>query len=103
MPENPTLNPSTSLPTPRVATNRSQEPPGHRHVRTAVPDPVIPGPHAPMTVLPPTTPRQQRLSIAGRVLVFFGYGPNNKARKELVAVIWSLIVDFSQVSYFMYS
>jgi hypothetical protein len=91
MQENRTLNT-----TPRAATNRSQGPPGHRHVR-----PVIPGPNAPMTVLPPSTPgnqRPRRLSIAGRILVFFGYGPNNRARKELVSVISALVVDFSQVS-----
>ncbi|KAI9442227.1 hypothetical protein H4582DRAFT_2109891 [Lactarius indigo] len=55
-----------------------------------------------MAVLPPSTPgnqRQPRLSIAGRILVFFGYGRNNRARKELVSVIWALTVDFSQVSY----
>ncbi|KAH9083527.1 hypothetical protein EDB83DRAFT_2502548 [Lactarius deliciosus] len=53
-----------------------------------------------MAVLPPSTPgnqRQPRLSIAGRILVFFGYGRNNRARKELVSVIWALTVDFSQI------
>ena len=100
MPENPTLNP-TLFPTSRVATNRSQEPLGHRHVRPVIPDPVILGPNAPMTVLPstPGNQRPQRLSIAGRILVFFGYGRNNKARKELVSVIWALVVNFSQVGH----
>ena len=99
MQENRSLNP-TPLPTPRAATNRSQGPPGHRHVRPVIPDPVIPGPNAPMTVLPPSTPgnrRPRRLSIAGRILVFFGYGRNNRARKELVSVISTLVVAFSQV------
>ncbi|KAI9463644.1 hypothetical protein BJY52DRAFT_1202924 [Lactarius psammicola] len=100
MSENPTLNPAP-LPTPRAAANRFHpEPPGHRHVRPVIPDPVIAGPNAPMAVLPPGTPgnqRQQRLSIAGRILVFFGYGRNNRARKELVSVIWALTVDLSQI------
>ena len=30
-------------------------------------------------------------------LVFFGYGPNNRARKELVSVVSTLVVDMSQV------
>lgn len=104
MPDNTTLG-TPSL--PRTATNRTQEPPTHRHIRLAVPRPVIPdpvvaGPNTPMTVLPPSTPanqRQQQLSIAGRILMFFGYGRNNRARKELVSVIWALVVDFSQVSH----
>lgn len=105
MPENTTLS-TPPLPFPRAVTNRSQEPPGHRHVRPAIPRPVIPdpviaGPNDPMTVLPPSTPGNQRpprLSIAGRILMFFGYGRNNRARKELVSVIWALVVDISQVS-----
>jgi hypothetical protein len=105
MPDNTLGTPP--LTTPRVPTNRNQEPPGPRHVRLAVPrpiipDPVIAGPNAPMTVPPPSTPgnqRQQRLSIAGRILMFFGYGRNNRARKELVSVIWALAVDFSQASH----
>ena len=106
MPENTTLS-SSPFPVPRVAANRSQEPPARRQVRTAIPrptipDPVIAGPNAPMTVLPASTPgnqRPQRLSIAGRILMFFGYGRNNRARKELVSVIWALAVDFSQASH----
>lgn len=99
MPENPTLN-TTPSSHPRAAMNRPQEPPSHRHVRPVIPDPVIAGPNAPMAVLPPSTPgnqRQQRLSIAGRILMFFGYGRNNRARKELVSAIWALAVDFSQI------
>ncbi len=99
MPDNTTLN-ATSFPSTLAATTRSQDPPSHRHVRPVILDPVIEGPHAPMTVLPPSTPgnhRQQRLSIASRILMFFGYGRNNRARKELVSVIWALMVDFSQV------
>ncbi|KAH9176306.1 hypothetical protein EDB89DRAFT_1940390 [Lactarius sanguifluus] len=95
MSENTTLHP-TPLP-PRAVAYRPQEPHGHRHV---LPDPVIAGPNPPMAVLPPSTPgnqRQPRLSIAGRILVFFGYGRNNRARKELVSVIWALTVDFSQI------
>lgn len=106
MPENTTLG-TPPFPAPRIVANRPQEPPARRHVRTAIPRPVIPdpviaGPNAPMTVLPPSTPgnqRPQRLSIAGRILMFFGYGRNNRARKELVSVIWALAVDFSQVSH----
>ncbi|KAI0305593.1 hypothetical protein B0F90DRAFT_1808815 [Multifurca ochricompacta] len=29
--------------------------------------------------------------------MFFGYGRNNRARKELVSAIWALTVDFSQI------
>ena len=106
MPDNSTLG-TPPLTTPRGPTNRSQEHPGPRHVRLAVPRPVIPdpviaGPNTPTTVPPPSTPgnqRPQRLSIAGRTLMFFGYGRNNRARKELVSVIWALAVDFSQASH----
>jgi hypothetical protein len=105
MPENTLGTPP--FPAPRAPTNRALEPPTQRHFRTALPrpaitDPVIAGPNAPMTVLPPSTPGNQRpprLSIAGRILMFFGYGRNNRARKELVSVIWALVVDFSQVSH----
>lgn len=103
MPENTLGTPP--FPAPRAPTNRALEPPTQRHFRTALPrpaitDPVIAGPNAPMTVLPPSTPGNQRpprLSIAGRILMFFGYGRNNRARKELVSVIWALVVDFSQI------
>jgi hypothetical protein len=72
----------------------------HVRVRAAGPDPVVVAPSTPRVPVPPpsTSGNQQRVSIAGRVLVFFGYGRNNRARKELVSLIYSLVVDTSQVS-----
>jgi hypothetical protein len=91
MTENPAPN-DTRSPTRRVANN-------HVRVRAAVPDPVLAAPNVPRVAVPPsTTGNQPRLSIAGRILVFFGYGRNNRARKELVSLISSLVVDASQVS-----
>ena len=72
----------------------------HIRVRAAGPDPIVVVPSTPRAVVPPTPAvgNQQRLSIAGRILVFFGYGRNNRARKELVSLICSLMVDWAQVS-----
>lgn len=72
-------------------------------VRHALPDPVAATPNSPRAAAPPnpTSNNQQRLSIAGRMLVFFGYGRNNKARKELVSLIISLVVDASQVRHIL--
>jgi hypothetical protein len=93
MAENTASN-DTRSPTTRRVTNH------HVRVRAAGPDPVVVAPTTPRAAVPhtPTTGNQQRLSIAGRILVFFGYGRNNKARKELVSLIGSLVVDASQVS-----
>ena len=67
-------------------------------VLNAVPDPVAAAPNAPRAAAQPSpTGNQAGLSIAGRMLVFFGYGRNNRARKELVSLISSLVVDISQV------
>ena len=67
-------------------------------VFNAVPDPVAAAPIAPRAAAPPSPAGNQAgLSIAGRMLVFFGYGRNNRARKELVSLISSLVVDTSQV------
>lgn len=68
--------------------------------RATGPDPIVVAPNTPRAAVPhtPTGSNQQRLSIAGHVLVFFGYGRNNKARKELVSLISSLFIDMSQVS-----
>ena len=73
-------------------------------VRHTIPDPVAAAPNAPRaTTVPPspTSNNHQRLSIAGRILVFFGYGRNNRARKELVSLIISLVVDASQVRHIL--
>ena len=72
-------------------------------VRHAIPDPVAAAPNAPRATAPPspTSNNHQRLSIAGRILVFFGYGRNNRARKELVSLIISLVVDASQVRHIL--
>ncbi len=85
---NDTLSPNTR----RVANN-------HVRVRAAGPDLIVATPSAPRAAVPPTPTggNPPRLSIAGRILVFFGYGRNNRARKELVSLISSLVVDFSQV------
>ena len=93
MPENTASN-RTRSPTTRRATNN------HVRVRAAGPDPVVVAPSTPRVDVPhtPTIGNQQRLSIAGRILVFFGYGRNNRARKELVSLISSLVIDASQVS-----
>jgi hypothetical protein len=83
---------------PRSPTRRA--PNTSIRVRATVPDPVVAAPDAPRAAAQPgTTANQQRLSIAGRILVFFGYGRNNKARKELVSLISSLVVDASQVKH----
>ena len=67
-------------------------------VRGVAPDPVIAAPNAPRAaVLPTPSGTPQHLSIAGRILIFFGYGRNNRARKELVSLITSLVVDAAQV------
>ena len=93
MAENTTSNDTRSPTTRRVTNNRVR-------VRAAGPNPVVVAPSAPRVVVPPTPTggNQQRLTIAGRILVFFGYGRNNRARKELVSLICSLVIDTSQVS-----
>jgi hypothetical protein len=93
MAENTVSNDSRSPTTRRVTNN-------HVRVRAAGPDPIVVVPSTPRTVVPPTPTgaNHQRLSIAGRILVFFGYGRNNRARKELVSLISSLVLDWSQVS-----
>ncbi len=92
MAENSTSNDRRSPTTRRVANN-------HIRVRTVGPDPIVVAPSTPRVAVPPTPTNgnQQRLSIAGRILVFFGYGRNNRARKELVSLISSLVIDTSQV------
>ena len=70
-------------------------------VRAAAPDPVVAVPSAPGAAVPPSPDSQQSLSIAGRILVFFGYGRNNRARKELVSLISSLVIDASQVGIYL--
>jgi hypothetical protein len=96
----PNVPPSPT--TPRGA-NHAQASPGRRHVRPTFPDPVAAAPNVPRAAAaqPSRAGNQQRLSIAGRILVFFGYGRNNRARKELVSVISSVVVDLSQVSRYM--
>jgi hypothetical protein len=87
-------------PSPRTANNHARDSPGRQHTRIGIPDPVIAAPDPPRLVVHRTIDnpqRHSRLSIAGRILAFFGYGRNNKARKELVSIIWTLAVDFSQV------
>lgn len=93
MAENTASNDRRSPTTRRVTNN-------HVRVRVAGPDPIIAAPSTPRVVVPPPPNggNQRRLSIAGRILVFFGYGRNNRARKELVSLICSLVVDSSQVS-----
>jgi hypothetical protein len=96
IPENTVLD--STLPAPRTANNHTRESPGHRHNQVVVPDPVNAAPDPPRIVVHRTTGNQRRLSTAGRILAFFGYGRNNRARKELVSIIWTLVVDFSQVN-----
>jgi hypothetical protein len=93
MAENTASNDTRSPPTRRGPNH-------HVRVRAPGPDPVFIAPSTPRVAVPPpsTSGNQQRLSIAGRILVFFGYGRNNRARKELVSLICSLVVDSSQVS-----
>jgi hypothetical protein len=93
MAENTASNDTRSPTTRRGANN-------HVRVRAAGPDTVVVAPSTLRAAVPPTPTggNQQRLSIAGRILVFFGYGRNNRARKELVSLICSLVVDTSQVS-----
>jgi hypothetical protein len=99
MSENVVPNDPPSPITPRAPNTHAQRGSNRRHVRPVIPDPVGAAPNAPRVVAPPSPAgNQQRLSIAGRILVFFGYGRNNKARKELVSVISSVMVDASQVS-----
>lgn len=83
----------TRSPSRRITNN-------HVRVRGGGLNPAIVAPSTPRATVPPpsTGGNHQRLSIAGRILVFFGYGRNNKARKELVSLISSLVVDTSQVS-----
>ncbi|TFY59599.1 hypothetical protein EVG20_g7725 [Dentipellis fragilis] len=51
---------------------------------------------------PPSPPahtrrRRERHWRVGRVLAFFGYGHDNKARRALVSVIWHLALDLAQI------
>lgn len=91
MAENTASNDTRAPTTRRVPNN---------HVRIRAADPVVVAANTPRVAVPPapTSGNQQRLSIAGRILVFFGYGRNNRARKELVSLICSLVIDTSQVS-----
>lgn len=89
-------NASNDTLSPRVTDN-------HVGVRAGGPDPIVVAPNIPRAAVPHTPTgsngsNQQRPSIAGHILVFFGYGRNNKARKELVSLICSLFIDTSQVS-----
>ncbi|KAH9998534.1 hypothetical protein BJV74DRAFT_825061 [Russula compacta] len=96
MTENTAPN-STPSPTLRVTDNHAQAASARRQVRPAFDHVIAPTP-SDLRVLPssPTT-NQQSPSIAGRILIFFGYGRNNRARKELVSVICSVVVDVSQI------
>jgi hypothetical protein len=64
---------------------------------------VVAAPNVPRAAAaqPTRAGNQQRLSIAREILVFFGYGRNNRARKELVSVISVVMVDLSQVSRYL--
>jgi hypothetical protein len=98
VPENNVIN--NTPPSPHTADNHRRDTSNsstRRPIRTVIPDPVAAVPNAPRIVVHRTNGNQQRLSVAGRVLAFFGYGRNNRARKELVSIIWTLVVDFSQV------
>ena len=90
MPENATRN-GPSSPAPRTA-NTQARPGSGRHPIRIVPDPPRPGQTGTQNQ------NQQSLSIPGRILVFLGYGRGNRARKELVSVIFSVVIDVSQVS-----
>jgi hypothetical protein len=98
VPENTVVN--NTPPSPRTADNHGRDTSNsstRRPIRTVIPDPITAAPNAPRVVVHRTNGNQRRLSVAGHVLAFFGYGRNNKARKELVSIIWTLVVDFSQV------
>ncbi|KAI0256101.1 hypothetical protein BJV78DRAFT_1169213 [Lactifluus subvellereus] len=98
MPENTVVN-NTPPPTPHTPTpnNHARDSSGRRNVRPTIPDPVIAAPSPPRVVVHRTAGNQPRLTVAGHILAFFGYGRNNRARKELVSIIWTLVVDFSQI------
>lgn len=99
MTENAAPNNPPSPTTPRTANSHAQANSARRNIRPPFHDPIVVAANTPRAVAPPSpTGNQQRLSIAGRVLVFFGYGRNNRARKELVSVICSVFLDASQVS-----
>ncbi|KAI0063580.1 hypothetical protein BV25DRAFT_1824126 [Artomyces pyxidatus] len=59
--------------------------------------PAAPDAGHPVVVVPSPTHSGRRVSRVGRILAFFGYGRDNKARKELVSVIWTLSIDLSQM------
>ncbi|KAH9961349.1 hypothetical protein BC827DRAFT_1204029 [Russula dissimulans] len=89
MPDNTTRNSPPSLPAiPRAANNQAR-PGTARHPIRIVPDPPRPGRTGHQN--------QENLSVPGRVLVFLGYGRGNRARKELISVIFSVVIDVSQI------
>jgi hypothetical protein len=100
MTENVVPNIPPSATAPHTPSNRAQAGSGRRHIPPVLPDPVAAASRA-AAVQPSPAGNQQNLSIAGRILVFFGYGRNNRARKELVSVISSVMVDLSQVSRYL--
>lgn len=54
----------------------------------------LPQQNPPAPVFPPGIRGRIR-----RILVFFGHGPNNHARREFVALIWNMCFGFVQVCY----
>ncbi|KAI0049876.1 hypothetical protein FA95DRAFT_1604035 [Auriscalpium vulgare] len=61
--------------------------------------------HSPIRIVPDTPPpspppsgaRRSPRAYFARALHFFGYGRNNKPRKELVTVIWAVVSDTAQI------
>ncbi|KAI9461729.1 hypothetical protein F5148DRAFT_1214795 [Russula earlei] len=101
MAENTISNDNTSPPPARAANNRPHTGSARRHVRPALPDPAVAAPNVSRAAVQPSpsggNAQEERLSAGGRILFFFGYGRNNRARKELVSVISSVAMDVSQI------
>ena len=72
----------------------------HRHHQGRMPKVLEPtSPTLPQLNPPPRTYPPGLRGRIKRVLVFFGHGPNNHARRELVALIWNLCFGLVQVCY----
>jgi hypothetical protein len=100
MAENAVPSISPPPPTTLCATDdHAQAGSGHRDIPPPLPDPTVAAPNVSEAVSPPSpTESQRKLSIVGRILDFFGYGQNNRERKELVSFISSVALALSQVS-----
>ena len=86
---------------PRVAT--SSPPPLHLPTDSREDPPQLPDqrlastPSLAALALPLQRQRQRPATRTGRLLTFFGYGRNNKARKILISFIWTMSLDTVEV------